>query len=44
MFDEQTSHDTTKTSLELICDVEVLLGLTCIILVLELVQGLSKFA
>jgi predicted glycosyltransferase involved in capsule biosynthesis len=43
MFDEQTSHDTTKTSLELFCDVEVFLGLTCIIPMLELVWCLSKF-
>jgi predicted glycosyltransferase involved in capsule biosynthesis len=44
MFDEQASHDTTKTSLELFCDVEVFLGLTCIIPMLEFIQGLSKFA
>jgi hypothetical protein len=44
MFDEQASHDIAKASLELFCDVEIFLGLTCIIHVLELVQGLSKFA
>jgi len=44
MFNEQTSHDITKSSLELFCDVEVFLGLTCIIPMLELVQGLSKVA
>lgn len=33
-----------KASLELFCDVEMFLGLTCIIPMLELVQGLSKFA
>jgi hypothetical protein len=44
MFDEQTFHDTTKTCLELFCDVEGLLELRCIIPMLELVQGLSKFA
>ncbi len=44
MFDEQTSHDTTKIGLELLCDVEVLLGLTCIIPMLKLVQRSSKFA
>ncbi len=44
MFDEQASHDIAKTSLELLCDVEIFLGLTCIIPMLELVQGLSKFA
>jgi sulfur relay (sulfurtransferase) DsrF/TusC family protein len=44
MFDEQASHDTSKVGLELLCDVEVFLGLTCIIPMLELVLGLSKFA
>ncbi len=44
MFDEQTSHDIATTSLELLCDVEMFLGLTCIIPMLEFVQGLSKFA
>jgi len=31
MFDEQASHDIAKTNLELLCDVEMFLGLTCII-------------
>ncbi len=44
MFNEQASHDITKSNLELFCDVEMFLGLTCIIPMLELVQGLSKFA
>jgi hypothetical protein len=44
MFDEQAFHDTSKAGLELLCDVEVLLGPTCIIPMLDLVQGLSKFA
>jgi hypothetical protein len=44
MFDEQASHDIVKTCLELFYDVEVFLGLTCIIPMLEFVQGLSKFA
>ncbi len=44
MFDEQASHDTTNVGLELLCDVEMFLGLTCIIPMLEFVQGLSKFA
>ncbi len=29
MFNEQASHDITKSNLELFCDVEVFLGLTC---------------
>ncbi len=44
MFDEQAFHDTSKASLELLCHVEVVLGPTCIIPMLDLVQGLSKFA
>jgi hypothetical protein len=43
MFDEQAFHDTSKASLELFCDVEMFLGPTCIIPMLDLVQGLSKF-
>jgi hypothetical protein len=27
MFDEQAPHDTIKTGLELVCDVEMFLGL-----------------
>jgi hypothetical protein len=44
MFDQQASHDTSKIDLELLCDAEMLLGLTCIIPMLEFVLGLSKFA
>jgi hypothetical protein len=44
MFNEQASHDITKSSLELLCDVDVFSGLTYIIPMPELVQGLSKFA
>jgi hypothetical protein len=44
MFDEQVSHDIIKVGLELLCDVEMFLGLTCIIPMMELVQSLSKFA
>jgi hypothetical protein len=44
MFDEQASYDIVKAGLELFCDVEVFLGLTCIIPIMELVQGLLKFA
>jgi predicted glycosyltransferase involved in capsule biosynthesis len=43
MFDEYATHDTIKTNLELLCDVEVFLCLTYIIPMLEIVQGLSKF-
>ncbi len=34
----------TKVNHELLCDVEMLLGLACIIPLLKLVQSLSKFA
>jgi hypothetical protein len=44
MFDEQASHDIVKASLELLCDVEMFLELTYIILMLELVWSLSEFA
>jgi len=44
MFDEQTFHDTSNAGLELLHDVEMFLGPTCIIPMLDLVQGLSKFA
>ncbi len=43
MFDEHATHDTIKIDLELLCDVEVFLGLIYIIPMLEIVQGLSKF-
>jgi hypothetical protein len=28
---------------ELLCDVEIVMGLTCVLLMLEVVQSLSKF-
>jgi hypothetical protein len=34
----------TKVNYELLCDDEMLLGLACVIPLLELVQSLSKFA
>jgi hypothetical protein len=44
MFDEKTSHGTTKIGLELFYDIEMFLGLTFIIPILKLVWCLSKFA
>jgi hypothetical protein len=35
--------ETTKVNYELLYDVETLLGFTCVIFMLELMQGLSKF-
>jgi hypothetical protein len=34
----------TKVNYELLCDAKMLLGLACITPLIELVQGLSKFA
>jgi hypothetical protein len=34
----------TKANYELLCDVKMLLGLACVIPLLEMVQGFSKFA
>jgi hypothetical protein len=44
MVKNSVSVDIIKPNCELICDLETLLGLSCIIPLLELVQGLSKFA
>jgi hypothetical protein len=44
MVEDNVIVDTTKINYELMCDLETLLGLSCIIPLLELVQGLSKFA
>jgi hypothetical protein len=44
MVEDNVSVDITKTNCELMCDPKTLLGLSCIIPLLELVQGLSKFA
>jgi hypothetical protein len=43
MVKNSVSVDITETNCELMCDPETLLGLSCIIPLLELVQGLSKF-
>jgi hypothetical protein len=44
MVKDNVIVDTTKTNYELLSDVETLMGFFCIILSLELVHGLSKFA
>jgi hypothetical protein len=44
MFEKHVAHDSTKANLELLCDIEVFIGLTCIIPMFECVQSLSKFA
>ncbi len=43
MFQEQVSNESTKAKLELLCNIEVFLGLVCIIPMLEYVQNLFKF-
>jgi hypothetical protein len=44
MAQDTTTINTTKVNHELLCDVETLLGFTCIFPLLEIVQGFSKFA
>ncbi len=44
MFEEHVAHDSTKANLELLCDIEVFISLTCIIPMFGCVQSLSKFA
>jgi hypothetical protein len=38
------SNEFVKANIELLCDIKVFLGLACIILMLECIQGLFKFA
>jgi hypothetical protein len=44
MFDEQTSNILAKANLDLLCNVENFLGLTCILPLLECMQFLLEFA
>ncbi len=44
MVEDSVIVDITKTNYELLCDLETLMGLSCIVVLLELVHGLSKFA
>jgi hypothetical protein len=44
MAKDKVTIDITKTNYELMCDLEMLLGIFCIIHLFELVHGLSKFA
>ncbi len=42
---ENNGHiEDAKANYELLCDIEILLGLACILPCLETMQGLSKFA
>jgi hypothetical protein len=44
MVEDNVTIDIGKTNYELLCDLEMLFHFSCIIPLLELVQGLSKFA
>jgi hypothetical protein len=44
MCDDATSNATININYELLCDVETIMGLTCVLPMLEVVQSLSKFA
>jgi len=44
MVEDNVTVEIGKTNYEFLCDLEMLLGLSCIISLSELVQGLSKFA
>jgi hypothetical protein len=43
MVHDNVVFQTTKVNYELLCDVETFLGLACIMPLLEIMQGLSKF-
>jgi hypothetical protein len=43
MFDEQATNTLAKTNLNLLCNVKIFLGLTCILTLLECMQSLSNF-
>jgi hypothetical protein len=42
MVEDSVIIDTSKTNYELLCDLETLLGLSCITPMLELVQGVRR--
>ncbi len=44
MTQDSANIEIAKNNYELLCDAKTLLGLTCILPLLELVQGLSKFS
>jgi len=39
-----TTSDTTKVDYKFLCDVDIILGLSCVVPMLKVVEGLSKFA
>jgi hypothetical protein len=44
MSDDVANNAVTNTNYELLCDVETIMGLTCVLLMLEAVQNLNKLA
>jgi len=43
MFDEHAFKTIAKANLELLCDSEAFMGLTCVLPLLKCMQSLSKF-
>jgi len=43
IFDEQVANTLAKANLDLVCNVEIFLGLTCILPLFKCMQSLSKF-
>ncbi len=44
MFKDLLINSIAATNYELICDVEIMMGLMCVLLMLEVMQSLNKFA
>jgi hypothetical protein len=44
MCDDMAGSAFAKNNYELLCDCDIVLGLTCVLLMLEAVQSLSKLA
>jgi hypothetical protein len=42
MGDDMAKNASTKNNYELLCDCDIVLGLTCVLPMLEVVQSLSK--
>jgi hypothetical protein len=44
MFEDLLTNPIVATNYELLCDVEIVMGLTCVLPMLEVVQSLNKLA
>jgi hypothetical protein len=44
MFEDLPTNHVAATNYELFCDVETMMGLTCVLLMLEVMQSWSKLA